>query len=296
MNTVRSHVTLATLLLATLSTGCLAMIQQDEVGVKNRFGKYDSQPVGPGLELYNPFSTSIERVKTRTVNVELAAQLPSKEGLTIDTDVSILYNVVPEAAPKVLGTIGQDYENTMIRSVFRSAAADVSARFFAKDMHSGMRSEIERAIREQMMTVIGPRGFVVERVLLKSISLPTGLARSIELKLQAEQDAQRMVFELERERQQAEQRKVNAEGIRAAQEIIAGGLSEQVLRFEAIKAFRDLALSPNAKVVLTDGKTPLMLQPSVPSTPEPARALTSVAKERQMIGAKAGTATLELAD
>lgn len=258
----RSILGAAIALAAAVSSGCIAVIRQDEVGVRNRWGKFDPKPLGPGVELYNPFSTDIERVKTRTRNVEVKAQLPSKEGLTIETEVSILYAVVPSAAAQVLGTIGPDYENTMILSVFRSAAADVSARFFAKDMHSGERARIEREIKERMAGIVTPRGFVVEAVLLKSIALPAGLARSIELKLQAEQDAQRMVFELDRERQQAEQRKVQAEGIRDAQQIVASGLTEQILRFEAIKAFRELATSNNAKVVLTDGKTPLMLQPA----------------------------------
>lgn len=244
-------------------TGCLAVIQQDEVGIRSHWGKFDAAPIGPGIELYNPFSTDIERVKTRTRNVELKAQLPSKEGLTIETEVSILYRVKAEAAAAVLGTIGTDYENTMILSVFRSSAADVSAQFLAKDMHSGERSKIEDRIKDRMTSIVTPRGFIVEAVLLKSIALPSGLARSIELKLQAEQDAQRMVYELDRERQQAEQRKVQAEGVRDAQKIVAEGLTEAVLRFEAIKVFRELAMSSNAKVVLTDGKTPLVL----PSSP-----------------------------
>jgi prohibitin 1 len=244
-------------------TGCLAVIQQDEVGIRSHWGKFDAEPIGPGIELYNPFSTDIERVKTRTRNVELKAQLPSKEGLTIETEVSILYRVKAEAAAAVLGTIGTDYENTMILSVFRSSAADVSAQFLAKDMHSGERSKIEDRIKDRMTSIVTPRGFIVEAVLLKSIALPNGLARSIELKLQAEQDAQRMVYELDRERQQAEQRKVQAEGVRDAQKIVSEGLTEAVLRFEAIKVFRELAMSSNAKVVLTDGKTPLVL----PSSP-----------------------------
>ncbi len=247
----------------SVSASCLAVIRQDEVGIRNHWGKFDSEPIGPGVELYNPFSTDIERVKIRTRNVELRAQLPSKEGLTIETDVSILYRVTPKSAPAVLGTIGPDYENTMILSVFRSAAADVSAQFLAKDMHSGERARIEDRIKQRMSQIVTARGFVVEAVLLKSITLPTGLARSIEMKLQAEQDAQRMVFELDRERQQAEQRTLQAQGIRDAQKIVAEGLTEQVLRFEAIKAFRELATSSNAKVIMTDGKTPLVL----PSSP-----------------------------
>ncbi len=249
---------------ATLGTGCIAVIQQDEVGVRNKWGRFDAAPLRPGVEFYNPFSTDIERVLVRTINVEVRAQLPSKEGLTIETDVSILYSVRPDAAAAILGSIGPDYERIVVLSVFRSAAADVSARFFAKDMHSGERARIEREIKDQMASIVAPRGFLVEAVLLKSITLPQGLSRSIELKLQAEQDAQRMVFELDRERQQAEQRKVQAEGVRDAQQIVSQGLTEAVLRFEAIKAFRELAASTNAKIIISDGKTPVFLPDTAP--------------------------------
>ena len=251
----------AVLVLLSLG-GCIAVIRQGEVGVRNRWGKFDKQSIAPGVELYNPFSTDIERVTTRTVNVEVKAQLPSKEGLTIATEVSILYHVDPAAAAAVLGTIGPDYQSTVILSTFRSAAADVSARFFAKDMHSGERARIEYEIHKKLIDLVGPRGFVIEAVLLKSITLPAGLAGAIESKLQAEQEAQRMVFELERERQQAAQRKVQAEGIRDAQLILAQGLTDAVLRFETIKAFRELATSPNAKVVVTGTETPLMVSPA----------------------------------
>jgi prohibitin 1 len=250
------------LVLASFVGGCIAVIRQGEVGVRNRWGQFDSKPLLPGVELYNPFSTDIERVSTRTVNVEVRGQLPSREGLTIDTEVSILYHVVPSAAATVLGTIGPDYQNTVILSVFRSAAADVSARFFAKDMHSGKRARIESDIQKRMAQLLEPRGFVIEAVLLKAITLPRGLARSIEAKLQAEQDAQRMVFELEREKQQAEQRKVQAEGIRDAQQILSQGLTDAVLRYETIKVFRELATSSNAKVVITGADTPLMVTPT----------------------------------
>lgn len=255
------------MLVAIALTGCIAVVRQGEVGVRNKWGRFEPEPLTPGVEFYNPFSTDIERVTTRTVNVEVRAQLPSKEGLTIETEVSILYHVMPESAPTVLGTIGPNYQNTVILPVFRSAAADVSARFFAKDMHSGERATIEGEIQKRMVALLKSRGFVIEAVLLKSIALPNGLARSIEAKLQAEQDAQRMVFVLDRERQEASQRKIQAEGLRDAQQIVSQGLTEPVLRFEAIKAFRELAQSANAKVVITNGTDPLMVLPSTPSKP-----------------------------
>jgi regulator of protease activity HflC (stomatin/prohibitin superfamily) len=157
--------------------------------------------------------------------------------------------------------IGANYEEDLIVSVFRSAAADVSARFLAKDMYSAERASIEREIAAAMTRLIDQRGFIVEAVLMKSIQLPAGLARSIEQKLESEQQAQRMQFVLEQEKAEADRKRVEANGIRDAQKIIADGLSPMVIQWRTIEAFRHLATSPNSKVIVTDGRAPLMLQP-----------------------------------
>ena len=137
--------------------------------------------------------------------------------------------------------------------MFRSAIADVSARYHAKDMHSGKRSEIEEAVRERMDELLGPRGLEIQSVLLKSIQLPSGLASSIENRLRAEQDAGRMLFVLEEEKREAERKLIEAQGIRDSQRTISEGLTPEILRFRAIEALEELYQSENAKVVITDG-------------------------------------------
>ena len=146
----------------------------------------------------NGYGTPMQAV--RTVNIEIASRLPSKEGLPVESVISILYHIKPEAAADVLENIGEDYEQVVISSVFRSAAADVCSQFFAKDMHTAKRAEIEAKIQERMSSLLSERGFDIEAVLMKTIKLPTGLARAVEEKLEAEQDAQRMEFVLQRER------------------------------------------------------------------------------------------------
>jgi regulator of protease activity HflC (stomatin/prohibitin superfamily) len=126
-------------------------------------------------------------------------------------------------------------------------------------MHSGTRTGIEQAIKAQMMETLGSRGFVVENVLLKSIRLPADLARAIEEKLEAEQRSEQMRFVLDRERQEADRRRIEAQGIREAWDIIAQGLTPQIISYQSIEAFRELARSPNAKVIVTDGKAPMLL-------------------------------------
>jgi prohibitin 1 len=239
-------------------TAC-ATIRQDEIGVKTSFGRISSGPLQPGAQFVIPGINSVLRVPARVVNREVRLEMPSKEGLNVAAEVSILYRAKTESIRQILETSGVSYEDDVIIPVFRSAAADVSARYMAKDMHSGVRIGIETAIKQQMMEVLGPKGFVVENVLLKSIRLPADLARAIEEKLEAEQRSEQMKFVLDREKQEAERRTIEAQGIRDSWAIIAQGLTPAIISYQQIEAFRELARSSNAKVIVTDGKSPMML-------------------------------------
>ena len=254
------RVKLGVLALATATVSCVT-IRQGNVGVKRTIGKIDTKIIEPGARLYNPFATKIIIVPIRTENIEVSLVLPSKEGLNVKADISILYHVDKTKATTIIGEIGMDYESTVIMPVFRASAADVTARYMAKDMHTGNRFEIESAIKEQMMKIIGARGFEIESVLMKSISLPDGLYRAIEEKLQAEQDAQRMEFILQKERQEASRRTIEAEGIRDANKLISEGLTPQILQYKTIEAYRELSKSPNAKLIIGSGQQPILMEP-----------------------------------
>lgn len=253
-----SRSALGALVVVPFLTGC-ATIRQDEIGVKTSFGRISSGPLNPGAQFLIPGVNSVLRVPARVVNREVRLEMPSKEGLNVAAEVSILYRAKSENIRQILETSGTRYEEDVIIPVFRSAAADVSARYMAKDMHSGTRTGIEQAIRSQMMETLGPRGFVVENVLLKSIRLPADLARAIEEKLEAEQRSEQMKFVLDREKQEAERRTIEAQGIRDSWAIIAQGLTPAIISYQSIEAFRELARSPNAKVIVTDGKAPMLL-------------------------------------
>lgn len=244
--------------IALFLTSC-AVVKQDMVGVRSKFGKVKPRTLEPGLYAVNPFTTTMLRLPARSINMEVKINLPSKEGLTISSDISILYRIKKEAAAEILKNIGDGYEKNLILPVFRSASADVCARFFAKDMHSGERSAIESKIQERMKELLDKRGFVIEAVLLKSISLPSRVSRAIEQKLAAEQDAMRMQFVLQREQQEAKRKRIEAEGIRDYQKIISNGLTKEVLQMRSIEVMRQLVKSGNTKVIVTNGKTPLFL-------------------------------------
>ena len=239
-------------------TSC-ATVRPGEVGMKQTIGKLKPQVYKSGAVAYNPLVTTVLKIPTRTENLEVKLALPSKDGLNVAAEISILYRVDPDRAPEIIRQIGPKYEEVLILSVFRSAAADVCSRFMAKDMYTASRAAIESEIRDHMMHIVKDRGFNVERVLLKSIMLPKGLTRAIEEKLEAEQVAQRMEFELQREKMEAERKKIEAQGIRDAQQIIEQGLSPRIIEWQSIEAFKELAKSPNAKLIISNGDTPFLI-------------------------------------
>lgn len=251
----------AVLAMFMLLSGCV-VVRQGEVGVKRRLGKLTQQTIQPGLMFINPFLALVIKMPISTMNMEITSNLPSKEGLNVSSVISILYRIEPAKAAHIIENIGLQYEAIVINSVFRSAAADVCSRFFAKDMHSSQRAVIEKEITDRMAQLIQDRGLIIEAVLLKSIQLPPGLARAVEEKLEAEQDAERMEFLLDREKREALRKLIEAQGVRDAQKVIAEGLSERIIEWQSIEAFRELARSPNTKIIMTDGRTPLLIDPS----------------------------------
>jgi len=160
--------------------------------------------------------------------------------------------------PYVIKNLGLNYE-TIISNVFRSASADVCSKYFAKDLHSGMRADIEKAIKDKMMEILSNQGIQIDAVLMKSIQLPPGLATSIEQKLQAEQDVMRMEFTLKQAKLEADRKIIEAKGTSDAQKIISEGLTNEIIKIRSIEAFMELSKSPNCKVIITDGKTPFLI-------------------------------------
>jgi prohibitin 1 len=260
---VQSHslslrATALTVCLMVLLSGC-AIIRPGEVGIKVTLGKIKDKIHQPGVVGYNPFVSQVQRMPTRTVNREVKLNLPSKEGLNVSAEISILYHIMPEEAAKVLAGVGKDYEEVLILSVFRSAAADVSARFMAKELHSGQRAVIEEEIRGHMDSIVAHRGFKIESVLLKSIGLPPGLYSAIENKLEAEQIVKRKEFELQQEEVEAARKRIEAAGVRDAQKILSEGLTPSIIQWRSLEVLQQLSSSPNTKTIITDGKAPVLI-------------------------------------
>ena len=252
---------LITTVIALTVTSCIpiSVIRPGQVGVKQSLGKLKGQPKSSGLVLYNPLVTQVVKLPTRTVNREVKLNLPSKEGLNVAASISILYHLKEDKALDIISNVGKRYESVLILSTFRSAAADVCARFYAKDMHSGKRAVIEEEIKAQMSKLLKDRGFVIEAILLKSITLPSGLYAAIESKLKAEQEAQQMEFVLQREKEEAERKRIEAEGERDAQNILREGITEGNIKWKSLEVLKEISTSPNAKLIITDGSSPVLI-------------------------------------
>jgi regulator of protease activity HflC (stomatin/prohibitin superfamily) len=246
------------LIVSTLLFSNCAVIRPGEVGVKQKLGRLSNKVHTTGSVVYNPFIAKVIKVSVQTNNLELTLNLPSKEGLSISSQISILYKINQDQVPEIIRNIGLRYE-TIISNVFRSASADVCAQYFAKDLHSGLRSEIEKAIKLKMMETLNSQGIQIDAVLMKSIQLPSGLATSIEQKLQAEQDVMRMEFTLKQAKLEADRKIIEAKGTSDAQKIISEGLTNEIIKIRSIEAFMELSKSPNSKIIITDGKTPFLI-------------------------------------
>lgn len=265
-----------------------AVVKPNQVAVKSQLGKINSKVRVPGPVVFNPFITKVIKINVRTMNLSIKENLPSKEGLTILSESSILYHIKGEDAAKIIKETGLNYEENLILPVFRSAASDVCSRYYAKDMHSAKRLEIEQEIRKRLAEVCDEKGFVIEAVLLKAITLPQGLTRSIEAKLEAEQDALRMEFVLDRQKKEMDRQLIEAEGAKknaifqaearaesvkieaegrakgieieakankAANDMLNSSITPNILKMNQIQAFVKLSTSPNTKTIITDGKS-----------------------------------------
>ena len=239
--------------LIALATSC-AIIEQDQVGVKRRFGKVIPDIKEPGLVFFNPLTSSVLKVYVRTKNLTINENLPSKEGLTVRSESSILYSIKADGVPVILKQTGIYYERDLILPVYRSAAADICSQYDAKDMHSSKRNEIEIEIKKRMQEVLTPKGFVIEAVLMKSIALPERISSSIERKLEAEQEALRLAFVTEQQKREVERQIILEEGNREMARIRAEGQKNAtIIQAEAKKQADIIASEGKAKAIEIEG-------------------------------------------
>ena len=240
---------LAGLFILVLLFNSVTRIGTGNVGVLTLFGRVTGETLPEGIHLINPLK-SVNELSIRSVTVKESANTPSSEGLMVSLDTSLIYHLNPDRAAEVYQKLGPRYEEVIIEPSMRSAVREATASHSANALYSSERDVVAKEIYEQLNTQLTRRGMVVENVLLRDIQLPATLKQSIEAKQQAEQEALAMNFRLQKETQEAQRKRIEAQGIRDFQQTVAQGITPSLLEWKGIEATEKLAGSSNAKVVV----------------------------------------------
>jgi len=237
------------LIVVILIANPVAMIPAGHVGVKDFFGFVSPTTLSPGLRIVVPF-TRVVNMSIQTQEFMEVADTPSKEGLIINLDVSLLYRLDPNKAVDIYKTVGSNYKDIVVQPQLRSAIREVTASYEAKAMYSVERERIANEIMSLYVKLTKDRGIITDQVLLRKIGLPNTLAAAIQEKLKREQESEQMKFVLQKEQQEAERKRIEAKGISDFQEIVSKGISSQLLEWKGIEATEKLAASQNTKIVV----------------------------------------------
>ena len=225
------------------------VVPAGHVGVVDFFGTVSPTSLKAGINMRNPLA-HIAKMSIKTQELKEVMDVPSKEGLTVGLEISALFHLDPERAPEVYKTIGPNYEEIILQPQFRSVARGVTAGYDARALYTSVREVLAQTILTDLQRLVEPRGITVEATPLRKVGLPPGLTQAIEEKLRAEQESQRMEFVLLKEKQEAERKRIEAQGISDFQNIVTKGISEPLLRWKGIEATEKIAQSANAKVVI----------------------------------------------
>ena len=260
------------IMLTGIMVKCIVQINAGQVGVKSLFGKVQNDVLSSGLHFINPF-VEIVRLDIKTQNYTMsgvqdesiqqgddAIRVLTADGLEVTIDLTVLYKLLPSEAPRLVRETGMDYTDKIVRPLTRTKIRDNSVYYEAISLYSNKRDEFQQRIFKSIDDDFKKRGLVLEQLLVRNITLPQSVKATIEQKINAEQDAQKMQFVLLKEKQEAERKRVEAQGIADYQRIINIGLTDQQLQYEQIKAYLELAKSQNSKVIIMGkGNSPIIL-------------------------------------
>jgi len=262
----------AVLIIIGALNACVKQIDAGQIGVTSLFGKVSNEVLTPGLNFVNPL-VNVYNVDIKTLNYTMsgvhnegekegddAIRVLTSDGLEVTIDLTVLYRVVGTEAPRLIKETGLDYKDKIVRPLTRTKIRDNAVYFTAIDLYSTKRDQFQNRIFTTIEADFKKRGLILEQLLLRNITLPNNVKTSIEEKIKAEQDAQKMEFVLQKEKQEAERKRVEAQGIADYQRIISTGLNDKQLQYEQIQMMKGLITSPNSKViVMGKGNTPVIL-------------------------------------
>lgn len=260
------------IIIAGLLTSCIKQIDAGQIGVKSLFGKVSDDILTSGLNMVNPL-VDVKTVDIKTQNYTMsgvhdegdqagddAIRVLTADGLEVIIDLTVLYRVVGQEAPKIVKETGLDYKDKIVRPLTRTKIRDNAVYFTAIELYSNKRDQFQNRIFKSIEDDFRKRGLILEQLLVRNITLPNNVKTSIEEKIKAEQEAQKMEFVLQKEKQEAERKRVEAQGIADYQRIMSSGLTDKQLQYEQIQVLKGLVTSPNSKViVMGKGNTPVIL-------------------------------------
>ena len=260
------------LILIGALTSAVKQVEPGEVGVQSLFGKVSDEILESGLHLVNPL-VDITTFDVKTQNYTMssvhdegdqsgddAIRVLTADGLEVIIDLTVLYRVISSEAPRILREIGPTYTAKIVRPIARTKIRDNAVFYDAVSLYSTRRNEFQARIYKDIEDDFKARGIQLEQLLIRNINLPESVKQTIESKINAEQEAQKMKFVLDKEKQEAERKRVEAQGIADYQRILSAGLSDKQLQYELIKAQKEIATSPNTKIIIMGGKgAPIML-------------------------------------
>ncbi|MBL0881829.1 MAG: prohibitin family protein [Chitinophagaceae bacterium] len=253
-------------------TSCIKQIDAGQIGVKSLFGKVSDDVLTSGLNMVNPL-VDVKTVDIKTQNYTMsgvhdegeqagddAIRVLTADGLEVIIDLTVLYRVIGQEAPRIVKETGLDYKDKIVRPLTRTKIRDNAVYFTAIELYSNKRDQFQNRIFKSIEDDFKKRGLVLEQLLVRNITLPNNVKTSIEEKIKAEQEAQKMEFVLQKEKQEAERKRVEAQGIADYQRIMSSGLTDKQLQYEQIQVLKGLVTSPNSKViVMGKGNTPVIL-------------------------------------
>lgn len=252
--------------------GMFKQIDAGKVGVQSLYGSVQKDILESGLNTINPL-IDVTEFDIQTQNYTMSAihdegskegddaiRVLSNDGLEVVIDLTVLFRISPTDAPKIYKNIGTDYSDKIVRPITRTRIRDNAVYYDAVALYSTKRNEFQTRIFQNIEKDFKSRGLILEQLLIRNINLPTSVKASIESKINAEQDAQKMTFVLQKEKQEAERKRVEAQGIADYQRIISLGLTDKQLQYEQIKAQKEIATSPNTKIIfMGKGSAPIIL-------------------------------------
>lgn len=228
---------------------CFTVVNAGQVGVIDFLGNVSENTLKSGVNFVNPLA-NVVKFNIKKQEIKEMMNVPSKEGLSVQLEISLIYQMNPDRANQIYKTVGENYPEILLIPYFRSVVRGVTAKYEAKALYTSERETLGREIEQELEKLVAKEGVTVLSAPLRQINLPQGLTNAIEEKLKAEQESQRMQFILLKEKQEADRKRIEAQGVSDFQNIVAKGISEQLLKWKGIEATEKLANSQNSKIVI----------------------------------------------